>query len=722
MSLLSEEVISGLKGGVTRDEANLLRRRASEVRRGCIVEIGSFRGLSALALAQGVRDSGNKPAVPIYCIEPHRSFRGLYGGDFGPADRGIFFETMSRTGAFSEIALVNLTSEEAAPGWRLPVGLLFIDDDHRYEAVRRDLEIWEPHLIPGAIVAFDDAKDESGGPIRVVRELVGSARYTKVEELGKIVVLQKTGRPLFGVDTFPSRPQRILVVCRDLLPAGGLIRFDRVGQVLKGWGHTLSFVSLAATPQRTCPLNVPLLRLEEASEQSWDAVMLPGAGFPTETIERLTIFRAPNFGVRVQHILNDQSRRKVFRAANGSFAPHVVIFNNEHWPVGSFTDFAADRFHLLLGAVDSQRFRPLPYRQVPLEGGRWVVGGLAHKNPEPLIEALHYMAPGAALRLFGPDRFDLKKRYESLIAQGSLALVGSVFGRELQQYYEGVDCVVSTALAAGWSNLAAEAMASGVPVICNRQGTLAFARDGETALLVEPVTAPALGAQLQRLREEPELCRKLTVEARKRVENFSWETYSQQLLSLLQHDGSHHYTFSPQDALFGKWAPEDRLRGLKPLLDRTAGLSVLDLGAAEGLVARQFLRGGASFVHGFDLDPDRVQTAASLCIGGQARFETADLSDWPACIDSHRSWMSDSYDIVLHLGLYQHLSPAVRTTVLRDSIRLAKQHVAFRAPAALYHSDGIENVFKEEGFARLTEARETTEASHLGPCHLFTRS
>ena len=146
MSLLSEEFVSSLKGGVTRAEAELLRRLASEVRRGCIVEIGSFRGLSALALAQGVRDGGNKIDVQIYCIEPHRPFRGLYGGNFGPADRGAFFETMLRSGAFQEAALVNLTSEEVAPGWRLPVGLLFIDGDHRYEAVRRDLEMWEPHL------------------------------------------------------------------------------------------------------------------------------------------------------------------------------------------------------------------------------------------------------------------------------------------------------------------------------------------------------------------------------------------------------------------------------------------------------------------------------------------------------------------------------------------------------------------------------------------------
>lgn len=337
--------------------------------------------------------------------------------------------------------------------------------------------------------------------------------------------------PRSDVDT---PPKRVLVVCHDVSPAGGLIRFDRVGRVLRRWGHHLSFVTLAASPRISYPLHAPLLSVDEASEQSWNAVMLPGAGFPRKTIERLEIFRGSNYGSRVQHILNDQSMREGFRAANSSFAPHVVIFNNEHWPVGSYPDFAADRFHVLLGAVDSDLFRPLPYRPMPLDSNRWIVGGLAHKNPKPLIEALKHMASGALLRLFGPDQFDLKRCYESMIAQNRLELVDTVSGGELQQFYYNVDCVAVTAEAAGWSNLAAEAMASGVPVVCPRPGTSAFARDGETALLVEPLTASALGSQLQRLRDEPNLCRKLTLRAREAIEAYSWEEYSEQLLFLIQ--------------------------------------------------------------------------------------------------------------------------------------------------------------------------------------------
>ena len=45
---------------------------------------------------------------------------------------------------------------------------------------------------------------------------------------------------------------------------------------------------------------------------------------------------------------------------------------------------------------------------------------------------------------------------------------------------------------------------------------------------------------------------------------------------------------------YGKWPPEERLAGLAPLLDRAQGLSFVDFGSAEGLVACEFLRRGAS--------------------------------------------------------------------------------------------------------------------------------
>lgn len=98
---------------------------------------------------------------------------------------------MCRTGAFNEVALINLSSEDVAPIWSRQVGLVFIDGDHRYLGVRRDFELWDPHLPAGGLVAFDDAADPDGGPFRLIREILQDGRYQSIEVVGKIEVLKK---------------------------------------------------------------------------------------------------------------------------------------------------------------------------------------------------------------------------------------------------------------------------------------------------------------------------------------------------------------------------------------------------------------------------------------------------------------------------------------------------------------------------------------------------
>jgi hypothetical protein len=70
------------------------------------------------------------------------------------------------------------------------VGLLWIDGDHRYEAVRRDFEGWRPHLLPGAAVVLDDAADPALGPHRLLAELQEAGRFETLQRHGKLAVLR----------------------------------------------------------------------------------------------------------------------------------------------------------------------------------------------------------------------------------------------------------------------------------------------------------------------------------------------------------------------------------------------------------------------------------------------------------------------------------------------------------------------------------------------------
>jgi glycosyltransferase involved in cell wall biosynthesis len=513
---------------------------------------------------------------------------------------------------------------------------------------------------------------------------------------------------------------RLLVACHDIVINGGLVRFDRVAAAIGPWGHELAFVCAADRPLRDRSTEVPVLSFEQAAAQRWDAVMVPGAGFPLASFPRFSRFLAPNFGLRVQHVLNDPSRHDTFKAMNEAFQPQIVIFNNAYWPPGSFIDFAGERFHVLLGAVDPQRFRPATYRSHPLSAGRWVVGGLLHKDPEPLIAALAQLPRNVSLRLYGPDPQNVAGRHAGLLASGRLQLPGPLHGRELYQFYRGVDCVVATETTGGWANLAAEGLASGVPVVCTRYGTTAFARHEATALVVDQPSPAAFGAAIQRLRGDAGLCRRLAEEGREAICAFSWETYSRKLLALLHNDGERHHTCAPADGRFGKWPPSDGLKGLDRLLAAAPGRTILDLGAGEGFVGREFLRHGARLVHGIEVDPHRVRFANRLCAEWpEARFRAADLSD-PAALAAG-NLLPEGYDIVLCLGLHRHLPPAQRRMLLDRALRLARHSIAIRTLPELFEADAIGAAAGRAGFEALAPDEAPGGDREFGVCRTYRR-
>ena len=140
-------------------------------------------------------------------------------------------------------------------------------------------------------------------------------------------------------------------------------------------GHELAYVVDSGDhPEFNSQLSV--LRFEEAAGSRWDGVLVPGAGFPPDTIKRFARFRDRRFGVRVQMVLNDQKVRSRFLAVNAAFDPDIVIFNSEAWPPGSYRDFSAMRFHHLIGAVDVIAFRFRAWSPAP---DRFVVGAQISK-------------------------------------------------------------------------------------------------------------------------------------------------------------------------------------------------------------------------------------------------------------------------------------------------------------------------------------------------------
>lgn len=258
--------------------------------------------------------------------------------------------------------------------------------------------------------------------------------------------------------------------------------------------------------------------------------MVPGAGFRPQTIQALGDLRQANFGLRVQHLLNDQSRKPKFLDVNHSIQPHLIVINNRDWSNASLSDFRARHFAFLEGAVDLDMFLRVPSRE---NDSRFVIGGLANKNPWPLLDAVRALPSTFELRLFGNPR-DLPSRASDLIVEGRLNLLGALPERDLPDYYSALDCVVHAESSAGWANLAAEAMAAGVPLICTKPGTRAFAENDVTAIVLDEGNAEQMAAAIWRLHEDQVLAQRLAINGRARISKFTWNNYTADLLNLIE--------------------------------------------------------------------------------------------------------------------------------------------------------------------------------------------
>lgn len=518
--------------------------------------------------------------------------------------------------------------------------------------------------------------------------------------------------------------KRILIVCYELVLSGGLLRFERAGRELAKLGHRLAYVYLSSSPNPEIDTEFDILSLDQAAAQTWDVTMIPGAGFPEDMREKLNLFVSEQYGLRVQHILNapvEPDLRERFLHVNRRFKPDIVMFNNRHWEPGSFTDFQGRKFALLEGAVDCTRFTPIPDRRFPHERETRTIGGLSNKNPEPLLRAIEGLPEYYRLRLYGKPAH-LREPFDNLLGAGRVEFLGPIADQSLPDFYANVDCVVHTEKTAGWANLGAEALASGVPLICTRWGTLAFAEHEKTALILDEPTPDAIHAEVMRLFADEDLACSLAQQGRQRIVEFTWERYAKSLLEICIDDGRSHYTYAPELGLHGKWPLSDRLRELDLLFERVAGMSIIDFGAAEGVIALECLKRGAALIHGFDLDSSRVDMARDLCRGfSRFAFRQSDLSDWANFCQCNADLLCDSYDIVLLLGIQHHLPQGSRVQVLEEVAKLAKRFLFIRTTAQTYQSDNIVALLEAQGLKRISLASKTKSA-RLGGIMAFERT
>jgi hypothetical protein len=187
------EAADGVEGWLTDAQARRLYERALHARR--VVEIGSFRGRSAIVMALAA------PAgAELVAIDPHA------GGDRGPreiepeAARGqddfdAFHANLERAGVAERVRHLRRFSDDAVAEVAGPLELLYIDGAHRYGPARDDIARWGARVGPGGHMLVHDSFSAVGVTLAILRLLLAGRQF---RYLGRTGSLAEYRRELLG--------------------------------------------------------------------------------------------------------------------------------------------------------------------------------------------------------------------------------------------------------------------------------------------------------------------------------------------------------------------------------------------------------------------------------------------------------------------------------------------------------------------------------------------
>ena len=165
--------VADVEGWMTDDQARRLWDRARDVRApGKIVEIGSYRGRSAIVLARAAADG-----VTVFAIDPHagndRGPQQIEGtAEEGNSDHATFLANLERGGVSDRVTHVRLPSAGAHGAIDGEIALLYVDGAHRYGPAREDLARWGARVRPGGAMLVHDAFNAVGVMLAQLRLLV----------------------------------------------------------------------------------------------------------------------------------------------------------------------------------------------------------------------------------------------------------------------------------------------------------------------------------------------------------------------------------------------------------------------------------------------------------------------------------------------------------------------------------------------------------------------
>jgi predicted O-methyltransferase YrrM len=148
------------------------------------VEIGTHKGGSSALISKYLRKSAGLTTIDAFEKSPKSSFP-----PGNPPSLKEAKENIEKEGDISKANIIKGVSWEIAENWERPVDILFIDGDHRYEAVKKDFTSWETHVVIGGFILMHDL--DFKGVKKAFKELMKNPRFSLQEIVGTLAIIKK---------------------------------------------------------------------------------------------------------------------------------------------------------------------------------------------------------------------------------------------------------------------------------------------------------------------------------------------------------------------------------------------------------------------------------------------------------------------------------------------------------------------------------------------------
>jgi predicted O-methyltransferase YrrM len=163
------ERVRTVPGFLTEREARFLMLVAAcTPATGPILEIGSFKGRSTVALAFIAKHYGFGSVI---AVDPHTSPSETDPNLLGQqTSYHEFLNNIQQADVADVVDPQRMFSRDYAPHAPRALRMLWIDGDHTLSGVREDVTLFKPHLQPGAFIVMHDVLGRFPGSLRVFCE------------------------------------------------------------------------------------------------------------------------------------------------------------------------------------------------------------------------------------------------------------------------------------------------------------------------------------------------------------------------------------------------------------------------------------------------------------------------------------------------------------------------------------------------------------------------